>query len=92
MEIDLGARDGVRTNLPVLTADGLVGRMQSVGQTRSQVILLGDPDLRVAAVVAADQRRNRRHRRQFLQPAGKRHGRSGLSFGQQRGAARDRAW
>ena len=36
----------------MLTSDGLVGRLQSVGQTRSQVILLGNPDLRVAAVVS----------------------------------------
>jgi rod shape-determining protein MreC len=51
LQIDLGARDGVKTNYPVLTAEGLVGRIQSVGQTRSQVVLLGNPDLRVAAVV-----------------------------------------
>ncbi len=51
LEIDLGGRDGVRTNCAVLTGDGLVGRVQSVGQTRSQVVVLGDPNLRVAAVV-----------------------------------------
>jgi rod shape-determining protein MreC len=51
VQIDLGARDGLRANLPVLTADGLVGRIQSVAETRSQVILLGDPELRVAAIV-----------------------------------------
>ena len=37
LEIDLGARDGMRANLPVLAADGsLAGRVQSVGQTRSR--------------------------------------------------------
>lgn len=51
LQLDLGARDGIRTNLPVLTPDGLVGRIQSVSDRRSQVILLGDPDLRVAAIV-----------------------------------------
>jgi rod shape-determining protein MreC len=51
VEVDLGSRDGIKPNEPVLTADGLVGRIQSVGQTRSQVILLGNPDLRVAAFV-----------------------------------------
>jgi rod shape-determining protein MreC len=51
LQIDLGAHEGVRTNMPVLTADGLVGRIQSVSETRSQVILLGDPELRVAAIV-----------------------------------------
>jgi rod shape-determining protein MreC len=50
-QIDLGARDGVKTNCAVLTSDGLVGRVQSVGQTRSQITLLGNPDLRVAAFV-----------------------------------------
>jgi rod shape-determining protein MreC len=53
-QIDLGARDGLKPNYPVLTSDGLVGRIQSVGQTRSQIILLGNPDLRVAAVVQAN--------------------------------------
>jgi rod shape-determining protein MreC len=51
LQIDLGARDGVKANYPVLTSEGLVGRVLSVGQTRSQVILLGNPDLRVAAAV-----------------------------------------
>jgi rod shape-determining protein MreC len=51
LQIDLGARDGIKPNYPVLTCDGLVGRIQNVGQTRSQVILLGNPDLRVAAIV-----------------------------------------
>ncbi len=58
LEIDLGARDGLRTNLAVLTPDGLVGRVQSVGQTRSQVVLLGDPNLRVAAVVGSSSLTN----------------------------------
>lgn len=49
-QIDLGSRDGVKPNFAVLTSDGLVGRVQSVGQTRSQIILLGSPELRVAAV------------------------------------------
>src|SRR5208282_3545667 len=35
IEIDLGTRDGVFENLPVLTADGLVGRVSSAGLTRS---------------------------------------------------------
>jgi rod shape-determining protein MreC len=51
VQIDLGSRDGIKPNEPVLTPDGLVGRIQAVGQTRSQVILLGNPDLRVAAII-----------------------------------------
>jgi rod shape-determining protein MreC len=51
LQIDLGSRDGLKPNFAVMNSDGLVGRVQSVGATRSQVILLGDPALRVAALV-----------------------------------------
>jgi rod shape-determining protein MreC len=51
VEIDLGSRDGLTPNLPVLTSDGLVGRVSSVGYTRSQVVLIGDPNCRVSALV-----------------------------------------
>jgi len=51
VEIDLGSNDGLVNNLPVLTADGLVGRVSAVGATRSQVVLLGDPNCKVSALV-----------------------------------------
>ncbi|HEV2392017.1 MAG TPA: rod shape-determining protein MreC [Verrucomicrobiae bacterium] len=52
VQIDLGTRDGMKVNLPVLTGDGaLVGRIASVSLTRSQVVLLGDPNCKVAARV-----------------------------------------
>jgi len=51
VQIDLGSRDGLRENLPVLTPQGLVGRVSAVGLTRSQVVLIGDPKCRVSAVV-----------------------------------------
>lgn len=51
VQIDFGSRDGARVNLPVLTTEGLVGRISSVSLTRSQVVLVGDPNCRVAAVV-----------------------------------------
>jgi rod shape-determining protein MreC len=51
VQIDLGKRDGLVENLPVLTSDGLVGRVSSVGYARSQVILIGDPNCRVSARV-----------------------------------------
>lgn len=47
--IDLGSRDGMRPDLPVLTTNGLVGRISSVGVTTSQVALIGSPNCRVAA-------------------------------------------
>ncbi len=51
LQIDLGRRDGVRPEAPVMTAEGLVGRVAEVSETRSRVLLLGDPNCRVAAVV-----------------------------------------
>jgi len=51
IEIDLGSRDGLTNNLPVLTADGLVGRISSVGLTRSQIVLLTDPNCKASALV-----------------------------------------
>jgi rod shape-determining protein MreC len=54
--IDLGSRTpGMRTNLAVLTAQGLVGKVVSVGDTRSRVVLLGDPSLRVAVLVGPNR-------------------------------------
>src|ERR1051325_3967673 len=50
LQIDLGSRDGITNNLPVLAPDGsLAGRISSVTLTRSQVLLLGDPNLKVSA-------------------------------------------
>jgi rod shape-determining protein MreC len=51
VQINLGSRDGLRENLPVITAEGLVGRVSAVGLTRSQVVLIGDPDCRISALV-----------------------------------------
>lgn len=51
VQIDLGTRDGLRENLPVLTPEGLVGRTGAVGYSRSQVVLVDDPNCRVSARV-----------------------------------------
>ena len=51
VQIDRGSRDGIKPNMPVLTTQGLVGRVESVGLTRSQVVLIGDPKCRVSAMV-----------------------------------------
>ena len=56
VQIDLGSRDGLRVNLAVLTTDGLVGRISSVSLTRSQVVLLGDPNCKVSARVENETR------------------------------------
>ncbi|HEU5069797.1 MAG TPA: rod shape-determining protein MreC [Verrucomicrobiae bacterium] len=56
VQIDLGSRDGIKPNMPVLTMQGLVGRVAAVGLTRSQVVLIGDPTCRVAALVENETR------------------------------------
>lgn len=56
VQIDLGSRDSLRSNLPVLTPEGLVGRVGSVGFDRSQVLLIGDPNCKVSALVENDTR------------------------------------
>jgi len=49
VHIDLGSRDGIRQNMPVLTVTGLAGRVSEVSATHSQVVLLGDSSCKVAA-------------------------------------------
>ena len=51
LQIDLGSNQGVRRNMPVVTPLGLVGRVQEAGANRSRVILIGDPQCQVPAVV-----------------------------------------
>ncbi len=57
VQIDLGKRDGLRVDLPVLVAEGLVGRVSEVSDTRARVVLIGDPNCRVAAAVYSPQTR-----------------------------------
>jgi len=56
VQIDLGTRDGLRVNLPVLTTNGLIGRVASVAFDRSQVVLLGDSNCKVPAAVENEAR------------------------------------
>jgi rod shape-determining protein MreC len=51
IQIDKGSRDGLRVDLPVLTTNGLIGRVSSVNPTSSQVVLLGDPNCKVSVLV-----------------------------------------
>lgn len=50
--IDYGSRDGAAVNQPVVTAQGLVGRIASVGHSHSQVALVGDASCGVAVLVS----------------------------------------
>ena len=53
IEIDRGSGAGVRANLPVIVAAGLVGKVVEVSPFSSKVLLLTDP---LSSVAAADQR------------------------------------
>lgn len=45
--IDVGASDGIKRDMTVLNADGLVGRVTTVGPDTSTVLLANDPDFTV---------------------------------------------
>lgn len=51
IKIDFGRQDGAQLFMPVLTADGLVGRISELGMNYAQIALVGDPNCRVAAFV-----------------------------------------
>jgi rod shape-determining protein MreC len=56
VQIDLGSRDGITPDMPVLTAQGLVGKISAVSFTHSQVVLLGDSHCKVSGLVQSDAR------------------------------------
>ncbi|GGV60035.1 MULTISPECIES: rod shape-determining protein MreC [Streptomyces] len=45
--IDVGSRDGIQRDMTVLNADGLVGRVTTVGPDSATVLLANDPDFTV---------------------------------------------
>jgi len=49
--IDKGAGDGVEQDMPVITADGVVGKILRVFPTSSQVLLINDPSSGVGAIL-----------------------------------------
>ena len=53
--INLGARDSIQVNMPVVNQQGLIGRVVDVFESKSLVQLLTDPTHRVAARVAASR-------------------------------------
>lgn len=46
--VNIGAKDGVKFNQPVITAEGVVGRTYRIGESSTIVQLLTDPNLGVA--------------------------------------------
>lgn len=47
--IDVGSDDGIQRDMTVLNADGLVGRVTTVGPDSATVLLANDPDFTVGA-------------------------------------------
>jgi rod shape-determining protein MreC len=52
IEIDRGSRDGIKVNMAVITADGVVGKVIDAYGDNSQVLLLTDKDSGVGAKLA----------------------------------------
>ena len=51
IQIDRGGNDGIRENLPVLNADGLIGKVVKVTRGEARVLLLIDPNCKVSALL-----------------------------------------
>jgi len=56
VQIDLGSREGIAPDMPVLTVQGLVGKVSVVSLTHSQVLLLGDSHCKVSSLIQGDAR------------------------------------
>jgi rod shape-determining protein MreC len=51
LQIDRGTADGLRPDLAVLNADGLIGKITSVTRTEARVLLLTDPNCKASALL-----------------------------------------
>ena len=51
LQINLGTRHGLREGLPVITPEGLVGRIHEAHPNRARVALIGDPACRLSVTV-----------------------------------------
>ena len=49
--LDKGAKDGIRADMPVITPDGVVGKVLTVYGETSQVLLINDPTSGVGAIL-----------------------------------------
>lgn len=54
VQIDRGRLDDLRENLPVLTTEGLIGRVSAVGLTSAHVVLIGDANCKVPATILSN--------------------------------------
>lgn len=51
MEINVGANQGVKTGMAVITSAGLIGRISQVSETRAKVRLIWDPTVSVSVKI-----------------------------------------
>ena len=51
--LSVGKNEGLKPGLAVVTGEGLVGTVQTVGERDSQVILLSDPNRKIGALVVS---------------------------------------
>lgn len=51
MTLDAGTAHGIRVGLPVVTGDGLLGVIQTVGSSSSQALLITSPALKIGGMV-----------------------------------------
>ncbi len=50
LTVDKGEKDGIALNMPVITPDGLVGKIINVSSNSAQVLLITDRDMAVGAI------------------------------------------
>jgi len=55
--VHVGSTQGVRKDLPVLAAEGLVGRVQTVGQQSARVLLITDLNSKIPVAIGEQRRR-----------------------------------
>jgi rod shape-determining protein MreC len=53
--IDRGSANGITVGLPVVVPSGLVGKIKETGRTTSKVLLITDPNFKVAAIVQSSR-------------------------------------
>lgn len=54
LTLNVGSRDGIEPYMPVVSADGLIGIIETVESRHSQVLLISSPALRISAKTIAD--------------------------------------
>ena len=53
--INRGSNDGVSKNLPVLSSNGVIGKITAVSSSTSEVQLISDVNFRLSVKIAPDE-------------------------------------